>query len=202
MQSRQELVRRCGLFQLLNVPAQPHLFRLRNNEEFDADPLRPAPAHRGIFNLEGSGLAGNVQQESDLHSRKRRDEALHSTTFGGEIADRALVSELVALDQSARHVHEKTPMFARNHNWLPSCSVPMQPATLRGTVVLDLATAVPRLYTIPVSSHSPVNRKGIRLVLFLRARIPAVFLFSYPHMRLRTSVSFVKENCTFHRTGD
>jgi hypothetical protein len=159
MQSRQELVCRRGFFQLLNEPAQAHLFRLCNGQEFNADSLSPTPPHGGVLNLKRSGLSWEMQEDSNLHSCKRRDKALHSTTFRREIADGTFMSELVALNQRARHVHEKTPMFASDQGVCVSFLIPMPPsffvlATIHSEVVYDRDA-------LSLSSKSNGNSTGI-----------------------------------------
>lgn len=51
MQSVLALAGGRGLFQLLNESAQAHLLGLCNDQELDANALRPAPANRGILYL-------------------------------------------------------------------------------------------------------------------------------------------------------
>ena len=98
MQSRQELVCRRGFFQLLNEPAQAHLLRLCNGQEFNADSLRPAPAHGSILNLERSGLT------KELRKSKHFEKAC-------EVRRRAKLRKLSAIRKSKTEKKERSRRY-------------------------------------------------------------------------------------------
>jgi hypothetical protein len=111
----QSLVGRRRLFQLLNQLAQARLLGFRDDEKFHADALGSAPTHRGIFDFQGSCLSGKVQQERYLHSREGRDQTFDATPLRRKIADGALMTKLIPLNDGARHAHDKSTMLASDH---------------------------------------------------------------------------------------
>ncbi len=140
MQTAETLARRGGLFQLLDESAQSYLLRFCDDEEFHADALRPAPAHRGILDFEREDLSRQLQEQRHLHSSERRNQAFDTTALRREVADGTFVPKLVALNKDARHADEETTVFASDHSGRPSFRVPMR-LLLRDRA--DIAPAAP-----------------------------------------------------------
>jgi hypothetical protein len=105
--------RRC--FEPFDKPTEPILFRLRHDQEFDADTLSAAPSDRRIVDHDGVGFARHMKEERDLHAGERRDHAFDAAPPCGNVTNRSLVAKLVPLNQGAGHGNGKTPVLASNH---------------------------------------------------------------------------------------
>ena len=149
---------------LLEHPIEPGLMRGRHRQEFHADPCRSAPTDGGFFNGNGCGFTWNVQQYGHLHPCKGADDAVHTTTLCGEIADGAGMVKMFAMHQRALQGDRKSRMFSRDHNrvrggyYAKACS--KRERNCRSLTRPALHLPMPRLYTIPTPLPSPLKVAG------------------------------------------
>ncbi len=100
---------------LLEHPIEPFLMWRRHRQKFHADSCRSAPTDGGFFNGYRCGFTWNMQQHGHLHPCKGADDAVHTTTLRGEIADGAGMSKVIGVYQCALHGDRKARIFSCDH---------------------------------------------------------------------------------------